>query len=86
MNPQMEKMMKSMWQQVPEQKRILELNPNDNLVKSMQKEFKKDVKSQKLQDMINYSYYQAVLLEWWEIENIWDFVKLTNKFAWDYLK
>jgi hypothetical protein len=29
----------------------------------MQKEFKKDVKSQKLQDMINYSYYQAVLLE-----------------------
>lgn len=86
MNPQMEKMMKSMGQQVPAQKRILELNPDDALVKSMKKEFIKDVKSSKLQDMINYSYYQAVLLEWWEIENIWDFVKLTNKFAGNYIK
>ncbi len=86
MTPQMEKMMKSMWQMVPKQKRILELNPEDNLVKAMQKEFKKDVKSEKLQDMIKYAYYQAVLIEWWEVENILDFVKLTNKFAGKYLK
>ncbi len=86
MTPQMEKMMKSMWQPVPTQKRILELNPQDKLVKSMKKEFKKDIKSDKLQDMINYAYNQAVLLEWWELENIWDFVKLTNKFAGEYIK
>ncbi len=86
MTPQMEKMMKSMGQPTSPQKRILELNPESSLIKSMQKEFKKDIKSSKLQDMINYSYNQAVLLEWWEIENIWDFVKLTNKFAGEYLK
>ncbi len=86
MTPQMEKMMKAMWQRIPAQKRILELNPQDKLIKSMQKEFKKDVKSKKLQDMISYSYYQAVLLEWWEVENIWEFIKLTNKFAGEYLK
>jgi len=39
------------------------MNPTSSLVKSMQKEFKKDVKSSKLQDMINYCYNQAVLLE-----------------------
>jgi molecular chaperone HtpG len=35
----MEKMMKAMGQPVPEQKRILELNPNNALVKAMKEEF-----------------------------------------------
>lgn len=86
LNPQMEKMMKSMGQAIPPQKRILELNPNNKLVKSMKKEFSSDVKSKKLNDLINYSYSQAILLEWWEIENIWEFVRLTNKFAGEYIK
>ena len=86
MNPQMEKMMKSMWQAVPAQKRILELNPNSGIVKAMKNEFTSDVKSQKLSDMINYSYSWAILLEGWELENIWEFVRLTNKFAWEYIK
>jgi molecular chaperone HtpG len=63
MNPQMEKMMKSMGQAIPEQKRILELNPDNALVKAMKKEFKTDVKSKSLKDLIQYSYYQAILLE-----------------------
>jgi len=63
MNPQMEKMMKSMGQPVPEQKRVLELNPENALVKAMKKEFKADVKSKSLKDLIQYSYYQAILLE-----------------------
>ena len=85
-DPQLEKMMKAMWQTVPKQKRILELNSKNPLVDTMKKEFNTDVKSQKLNDTIKYAYYQAILLEWWEIENIAEFVELTNKFASSYLK
>jgi molecular chaperone HtpG len=59
----MEKMMKAMGQAVPIQKRILELNPNTDLVKAMKKEFSKNLKSEKLSDMMKYAYNQAVLLE-----------------------
>ncbi|PID87690.1 molecular chaperone HtpG [Candidatus Gracilibacteria bacterium] len=86
MNPQMEKMMKSMGQDVPAQKRILELNPNSSLVKAMKTEFNKDVKSKKLSKLINYTYSQAVLLEGGELENMAEFLKSTNEFAKDYLK
>ena len=86
MNPQMEKMMKAMGQPVPETKRVLELNPNNKLVKAMKKEFKADVKSKKLKDLTQYAYMQAILLEGGELENIADFVGMTNKFAGEYLK
>jgi molecular chaperone HtpG len=85
-DPQMEKMMKAMWQPVPTQKRVLELNPNNILVSAMQEEFKSDIKSEKLSDLMKYAYNQAILLEWWELENISDFVELTNKFAGGYIK
>jgi HSP90 family molecular chaperone len=52
----------------------------------MKKEFKNDVKSKKLKDLIKYVYNQAVLLEWGELENISEFVALTNKFAKGYIK
>jgi molecular chaperone HtpG len=58
----MEKMMKAMGQPVPPQKRVLELNPNIPLVQSIKEEFTKDIKSEKLKDMILYSYNSAVLL------------------------
>jgi len=86
MNPQMEKMMKAMGQPVPETKRVLELNPENKLVKAMKKEFKADVKSKKLSDLTHYAYMQAILLEGGELENIADFVNMTNKFAGEYLK
>ncbi len=85
-DPQMEKMMKAMWQEVPTQKRILELNPKNPLIDSMKSEFDNDIKSQKLNNIIKYAYSQAVLLEWWELENPAEFISLTNKFAWWYLK
>lgn len=85
-DPQLEKMMKAMGQTVPTQKRILELNPKNPLVDLMKKEFDKDVKSEKLKDAINYAYNQAILIEWWELENIWEFIELTNKFAGEALK
>ncbi len=86
MTPQMEKMMKAMGQMIPEQKRILELNPKNSLVSAMKKEFESDLKSEKLKDLIKYSYNQAILLEWGELENIWEFLELTNKFAWNYAR
>ena len=84
-DPQLEKMMRAMWQEVPTQKRILELNPKNKLVEMLKNELEKDLKSEKLQDTIKYAYYQAILLEWWEIKNISEFVNLTNKFATKYL-
>ena len=74
-----------MGQEVPVQKRIFELNPENKLVSMMKTEFEKDVKSDKLADVIKYSYYQAVLIEWWELENMGEFIALTNKFAGEYL-
>jgi molecular chaperone HtpG len=59
----MEKMMKAMGQAVPTQKRILELNPNNSLVSAMKEEFSKDIKSEKLSDLMKYAYNQAILLE-----------------------
>ena len=84
-DPQMEKMMKAMGQAVPAQKRILELNPNNALVQAMKQEFGKDIKSEKLSEMMNYSYNQAILLEWGEIEDMAWFVQLLNKFAGKYM-
>ena len=80
LTPQMEKMMKAMGQAIPTQKRILELNPESPLVISMFDEFKKDIKSQKLKDMIQYVYEQAILLEWWELEDYRWFINRVNKF------
>lgn len=84
-DPQLEKMMRAMGQDVPTQKRIFELNWKNSLILEMQKEFVKDIKSEKLQDLVKYSYYQAILLEGWELKNIAEFVELTNKFAGKFL-
>ncbi|MCH8519097.1 molecular chaperone HtpG [Candidatus Gracilibacteria bacterium] len=86
MNPQMEKMMRAMGQAVPPTKRVLELNPNNPLVKAMKKEFQSDIKSKKLKDIISYAYMQAILLEGGELENVTEFVNLTQTFAKDYMK
>jgi molecular chaperone HtpG len=52
----------------------------------MKNEFEKDVKSEKLKDLVEYAYDQAVLLEWGELKDPAKFIKLTNKFAWEYIK
>lgn len=80
MTPQMEKMMKAMGQQVPVQKRTLELNPNHKITKLMLEEFNKDLKSEKLNNLIQYVYEQAMLLEWAEIQDYKAFVNRINGF------
>ncbi|NUJ98018.1 molecular chaperone HtpG [Candidatus Gracilibacteria bacterium] len=81
LTPQMEKMMKAMGQSMGKQKRIFELNPKNEVVQMMKQEFEKDLKSEKLKDMILYAYEQAILLEGGELENVAEFVKRVNKFV-----
>ena len=63
MDPQMEKLMRQMGQQMPENKRILELNPKHPLFEAMNKIFEKDQKAVALEEYITLLYNQALLLE-----------------------
>ncbi len=62
-DPQLEKLMKTMGQKVPENKRILEINPSHPLFDAMNKIFEKDQKSVVLDEYIDLLYDQALLLE-----------------------
>jgi molecular chaperone HtpG len=63
LNPQMEKILKAMGQEVPENKRILEINPDHPLFAAMNDLFEKDEKSPVLEEYIGLLYDQALLLE-----------------------
>ncbi len=63
LDPQMEQIMKSMGQEVPSSKRILEINPTHTLFEKMNLLFDKDKKSPVLKDYIDLLYDQALLLE-----------------------
>lgn len=78
MNPQMAKYLKAMWQALPPTKRIMELNADHSLVERMMSLYQSDSKDTKLQDLIHYTYDQAVLNEWGELENIHAFLERVN--------
>jgi molecular chaperone HtpG len=63
MDPQMEKLLKSMGQDVPERKRILEINPSHSIFEAMNRIFEEDRKSKVLEDYTDILYDQALLLE-----------------------
>jgi molecular chaperone HtpG len=63
LNPQMEKMLKAMGQNVPDSKRILEINPDHPLFAAMNDLFEKDEKSTVLKEYVGLLYDQALLLE-----------------------
>lgn len=63
MDPQMEKLLKSMGQDVPERKRILEINPSHPIFEAMNRIFEEDRKSKVLEDYTDILYDQALLLE-----------------------
>ncbi len=63
MDPQMEKLLKSMGQDIPERKRILEINPSHPIFEAMNKIFEEDRKSKVLADYTDLLYNQALLLE-----------------------
>jgi molecular chaperone HtpG len=63
LDPQMERMLKSMGQDVPEQKRILEINPDHPVLAMMNAIFEKDKANDTLQEYIGLLYDQALVLE-----------------------
>ena len=63
MDLQMENLLKSMGQAVPERKRILEINPSHPIFEAMNNIFKEDRKSSVLTDYTDLLYNQALLLE-----------------------
>ena len=62
-DPQMEKLMKAMGQKIPENQRILEINPGHTLFEAMKAIFDKEPKSPVLDEYIRLLYDQALLLE-----------------------
>ncbi|MHC4307850.1 MAG: molecular chaperone HtpG [Planctomycetota bacterium] len=63
MDLQMENLLKSMGQAVPERKRILEINPSHPIFEAMNRIFEEDRKSKVLKDYTDLLYNQALLLE-----------------------
>jgi molecular chaperone HtpG len=63
LDPHMEKLFKAMGQNVPESKRILEINPAHPVFEAMNRLFEKEQKSVVLEEYIKLLYDQALLLE-----------------------
>ena len=63
LDPQMEKLLKSMGQELPPMKRVLEINPAHPLFASMNSLFEKDKKSATLEEYVRLLYDQALVLE-----------------------
>lgn len=62
-DPQMEKLLKAMGQEVPVTKRILEINPDHPLFSAMNRVFEKNKNEPVLKDFVSLLYDQALLLE-----------------------
>lgn len=62
MDPSMERIFKAMGQEVPENKRILEINPHHAVIEAMNAVFEKDSGDVTLRDNIGLLYDQALLL------------------------
>jgi len=87
MDPQMEKILKSMGQNnVPQKKRILEINPSHPLFESMNTIFAKDNKSKVLKEYANLLYDQALLLEGSKPKDTAVFAKAISKLMVDNIK
>ncbi len=79
MDLQMENLLKSMGQEVPERKRVLEINPSHPIFESMNKIFEEDKKSKILADYIDLLYNQALLLEGSKPKDSASFAKAISK-------
>jgi molecular chaperone HtpG len=78
-DPQMEKLLKAMGQEVPESKRILEINPAHPLFAAMNGIFEKDRDNPLLQEYIDLIYNQALLLEGSKPKDPAEFAKAVAK-------
>ena len=79
LNANMEKILKSMNQDVPEAKRILELNPDHPIMQVMTAMFEKDRSNGKLADYAELLFDQALLTEGTPIKDPLRFTKLVSE-------
>ena len=79
LNANMEKILKSMNQDVPEAKRILELNPDHPIMQVMTAMFEKDKENAKLADYSELLFDQALLTEGTPIKDPLRFTKLVSE-------
>lgn len=63
MGAQMERIMKAMGQAVPEQKRILEINPEHAIIENLNARYEKEPKDQDLENWVHLIYEQALIAE-----------------------
>jgi len=75
---QMQKIMKSMWQELPQIKKTLVLNSDNVLVKKVLDTYWDENQKDFFKNFVKYAYYQAILLDWWDLDNIHDFFDATN--------
>jgi molecular chaperone HtpG len=78
MTPQMEKLMAQMGQEVPKQKRILEVNPDHPILEKLQGIFAADAESGDLGDYAELLFGQATLAEGGQLEDPGKFAKLVS--------
>ncbi|GFO69192.1 chaperone protein HtpG [Geomonas limicola] len=79
LNANMEKILKSMNQEVPEAKRILELNPDHQIMQVMTTMYDQDKANPKLADYCELLFDQALLTEGTPIKNPLRFAKLVSE-------
>ncbi|HBG05700.1 MAG: molecular chaperone HtpG [Geobacteraceae bacterium GWC2_58_44] len=79
LNANMEKILKSMNQEVPEAKRILELNPDHPIMQVMTAMYEKDKENAKLADYSELLFDQALLTEGTPIKDPLRFTKLVSE-------
>lgn len=75
---QMERIMQAIGQEMPKGMRTLELNANHELIQSMMTNFDGVGKTERVAELVHYLYDQAVLLEWWQVDDINAFLKRAN--------
>jgi molecular chaperone HtpG len=79
LDPQMEKMLKAMGQDVPVQKRILELNPGHQIFGTLNDLLANDGNNEALKEYIDLLYNQALLLEGSKVKDPAAFAKAMTK-------
>jgi molecular chaperone HtpG len=75
----MERIMKAMNQEVPESKRVLELNPDHPIVSIMGKLYEKEKESPRLADYCELLFDQALLTEGSPIKDPLRFTRLVSE-------
>ena len=79
MGANMEKMMRAMGQNVPESKRILEINANNKIVTNLNKIYEKDPKNKQLEDRVKLLYDQALIAEGRVVKDPVAYLKRVNE-------